>query len=134
MPGFSCLTTIAPDNKSHARVTDYWFLAGPILPKLISLQHIITIPLSLYILYLLKPNIKNTWKYTILELLIIFILTILLTNPQENINCVFESCVSFITITKGYFLAWFTLTFIMAYTTNYLLMKLPFLKTNEIKK
>jgi len=49
-------------NNSLWNITNYIFLAGPILPKIVSLQHIYTIPLAFLALYIIKLNKKDMWK------------------------------------------------------------------------
>ena len=69
------------------------------------------------------------WKISIMQVGIIFALISLLTTPEKNINCVFNSCISFINVEgklyQGIWLASFSL---MILITNYILIKLPFLK------
>ena len=108
-------------------ITNYFFEEGRILPKLVSLQHIFTIPLSLYTLYLIKIEKKGIWKYSFLQLIIIFFLSALFTSPAENANCAFRSCVSFIKTTIYHPIVWFGAIFFMAFITNKLIESLPFL-------
>jgi len=89
-------------------ITNYFFTSyhNP-LSKMFSLQHLFTIPASLYSIYLLKekPSNKNL-KISIIQISFIYLATRILTTPNENTNCVFKSCVSFLSSTEIYPLAW----------------------------
>lgn len=108
-------------------ITDYFFEGGRILPKLVSLQHIITIPLSIYALYLIKIEKRSVWKYSFLQLAIIFLLSAIFTSPTENANCAFRSCTNLVKTTIYHPIIWFGATFFMAFITNKLIESLPFL-------
>lgn len=112
-------------------ITNYFFVPGELSPKLVSLQHLFTIPIALYFLYVSKITRRDAWKFSFLQVALVFALTFLLTKPANNVNCVFESCVSFLHTTGGFHpLAWFAVTFIGILITNFVIVRLPFLKKN----
>lgn len=118
-------------NNSLWGITNYILLPGPILPKIVTLQHIYNIPFSLLALYLIKLDKKDMWKASLIQITAIFILTFFLTSPGSNINCVFQSCLPFISSGKFYLLTWFSLSSLAVLVTNYIYVKLPFLKVKK---
>lgn len=109
-------------------LTDYFFVGGNLLPKFVSLQHLYTIPLVLWALGSLKINRKDIWKISFLQAIVIFIMTHLFTDPEQNINCVFKSCLSFFDLSLYYPWAWFVVTFLLIYITHAIVVRLPFVK------
>lgn len=95
----------------------------PTISKIISLQHVFTIPLSLYVLYKLKPKKINTWRLSFIQLALIFFITKILTQPENNINCVYESCMNITINIVPYPIIWFVSTFLLVVITNYLINK-----------
>ena len=107
-------------------VANYFFIPGPLIGKLITSQHIFTLPILIYTLYLLKIEEKRAWIISIVQIAFVFVITRMVSSPDENINCVFKSCTNFEFI--GYYpLVWFVVFFMMIYVTNYLLTKIGFL-------
>jgi hypothetical protein len=100
-------------------IVDYFFTTTSILPKIITLQHIILVPIIFYSLVLLKNKEENSWKISIFQLIIIFILARIFTSPDVNINCVYNLCGNFsINLNMVYVLFWFTITFLMVYISR----------------
>ena len=109
-------------------ITDYFFVwQNSAIGKFISLQHVYTIPLALLALYFIKIKRKDTWKISLLEITLIFILTKIFTAEQQNINCVFNSCIPLNTHLP-YNFTWFICFFIIILFTNFIINLLPFLK------
>lgn len=108
-------------------IVDYFFATSTLIAKIISLQHLFTIPLSFYAMYLLKQKRKDAWKLSFLEIILIYIVSIILTSESSNINCVYRACVNFIPA-KFYTITWFALAFLMVSLTNLIINKLSFLK------
>jgi hypothetical protein len=98
-------------NKPLWGITNYFFEIGRTLPKLVSLQHLFTLPLSLYVLSVTKINNSKTIIYSVVQLVLIFLISILATPQVENINCVFESCMTIVKTTKLYPFIWFGSSF-----------------------
>lgn len=121
-------------NKSLFNIADYFFIAGPIIGKIITSQHLFTIPLSIYALYLMKTDKSYEWKIhkdyawiiSFLQVSLIFFITRIISNEEKNINCVFKSCIK---VQFGYYpLVWFSIFFIIIFITNLIIINLIFLK------
>lgn len=107
-------------------IVDYYFVSEPLIGKIISSQHIFTLPLSLFALYLIKVKRSDIWKISFIQLIIVYIFTRLVTDPERNVNCVFKPCANFIPET-GYLITWFVLVFLLVYITNFLINRMKFL-------
>ena len=104
-------------------VVDYFFLPGPLLGKIISLQHLFTIPLGIYLLFLVKLKRKDAWKLSFVTLIILFFVTRFFTAEFYNINCVYEPCMNFSFGTSIYPIVWFFVSFVGVFLTNSLIVK-----------
>ena len=105
-------------------ISDYFFVENrTLLSNLITLQHVFTIPLALFVVYNLRFERKDFWKISMIQLVIIYFLSYLLTSREDNINCVFEPCLN-INFQFPYAITWFSLSFLMVFLTNYLLVYL----------
>ncbi len=100
-------------------IVDYFFVPGPLIGKIIGLQHLVTIPISLYAIYLIGLKRKDAWKLSFVQLVIVFFATLLLTSPDSNVNCVFETCTNF-DFGVYYPLEWFVSYFLMVLITGFL--------------
>jgi len=109
-------------------LTDYFFIQGPLIGKIVTLQHVFTIPILLYALYRIKVYRKDTWKLSFIIVTLLYILTRIFTSPELNINCVFESCLPFINMGSLYPLVWFGALFSIIVITHHLILRFPFLK------
>jgi hypothetical protein len=110
-------------------LTDYFFMGSFSLSKIISTEHLFILPLSLYALYLIKIKRNDSWKLSIIELPIIYFLTFLFTEREMNINCVFETCFSFV----GNFLfpiVWFILGICFIVIINLIIININIFKKN----
>ena len=114
-------------GQSLLGITDYFFIPGPLLGKIITLQHLFTVPLSFYAIYLIKLKRNDAWKLSFILLISIFFVTRLFTSEENNINCVFSSCLN-IPIQGYYPIIWFTLSFSMVILTNFLINRMGFLR------
>ena len=73
-------------------VTDYVFNDTTYLSALvISFNHIFLIGVALYTTYKYKTSNKSVW-YSFMYIMILFIITMLFTNPIDNANCVQYFC------------------------------------------
>ncbi|MBI4116455.1 hypothetical protein HY449_01785 [Candidatus Pacearchaeota archaeon] len=101
-------------------ISDYFFVGNFDLGKIISLQHLATIPMTIYSLRLMGPKRKDAWKLSVVQIIAVY----LLTNaffPGTNINCISEPCVNFnlgLPYVATWFLAFFTMIFISVLVIN----------------
>lgn len=99
-------------------IVDYFFIQGPILSKIITIQHLFAIPLSLISIALIKEK-KEGWKISIMQITIFFILIRILTTSEENINWVYHTSLN---LGLAYYpIFWFAGTIAMIFITNLLL-------------
>ncbi len=110
-------------------ITSYFFIPGLWLPKLTTLQHIITIPILLYALSHTKMRNKDAWKLGSMTIVIVFILSRAFTQRIDNVNCVYHSCITFITLTVWYPLFWFIAMLAMMGATYYFLIRFELTET-----
>ncbi|MEM3074381.1 MAG: hypothetical protein QW727_00335 [Candidatus Pacearchaeota archaeon] len=97
-------------------VTDYFFRELMPIARLISIEHFFLLPISLYLLYEIKTE-KGHLRLSLIQGTIIYILTIVLTNPRYNVNCAFNSCVTFLP-EKYYQLTWYILSVTTIWITS----------------
>lgn len=110
-------------GNSFLNTSNYFFELRP-FAKIISLEHLFLIPAGVACLFLAnKTNQKSriTGLISFIQVIFILVLTRLLTSPAENVNCVFESCVSLIPQTKFYFPSLFLISAAIILITNYFL-------------
>jgi hypothetical protein len=102
-------------------VTDYFFSTPPaILGNFVSLQHLYLVPLSIYALTLIGVKRRDAWKWSFLELVIIFVAVITMSAPALNVDCVFRPCIN-INFGIPYPIVWFLISFSMVGITALLL-------------
>jgi len=114
------------NGQSIFGVVDYFFIRGPLFAKIISLQHLFTIPLSFYALYLIKIKREDTWKLSFAEIVVVYIITVILTPEANNINCVYGPCINF--VPRFYTLFWFVSSFLMVFVTSFAINNIKFLR------
>ena len=112
-------------------ITNYFFIQGPLIGKIVAFQHVFTIPILLYALYKIKVNRKDAWKLSFLIVTLLYIITRTFTPSELNINCTFESCLPLINAGNLYPLVWFGILFFTIALTHYLILKLPFFKKSK---
>ncbi|MEN7982728.1 MAG: hypothetical protein ABFQ65_04755 [Nanoarchaeota archaeon] len=116
-------------------ITDYLFVGQKTLGNFITLQHIYIIPFALYAIYLIKLKRTDAWKISFLEISLIFLLSLLFSPAEKNVNCIFNSCVSFVNVSGiWYHLFWIFLVFIMILITNFLIVFIFKKKPKEFSK
>jgi len=104
-------------------ITDYFFeIERTHLAQFITLQHLFTIPIGIFALFLVGLKRKDAWKFSIGYTLFIFLFSFLLSNPGQNINCVYESCFPF-SFGFIYQIEWFIGYLVMIFFINFLLVK-----------
>jgi len=116
------------NHQSLWGITDYFFTENLWLSRFVTLQHLYTLPLTIYALSILKIKRKDCWKLSCIQVVIMFLLTYIFTSVSSNINCLFTSCLSFFDSKYYYPWAWFLISFGMIFLTNAILIRLPFLK------
>ncbi len=115
-------------------ITNYFFSTTPsILGNFISLQHLYLVPLSIYALTLIGVKRKDAWKWSLLELVIIFIAVMTLSLPALNVDCVFHPCMN-INFGIPYSIVWFLISFIMVGVTAIILNFFLWPRKNRRKK
>ena len=120
-------------------ITSYFFNPDfPILSKIISLQHLFTFPIALYILYLTKTKKSDKLSsisiiLSFLTITIIFFLTKTLTLAESNINCAYKPCGNLSFNLIPYPLTWFLIFSIMIIITHYTLIKIMTKKHGRAK-
>jgi hypothetical protein len=120
-------------NKSLFGITDYFFSGGSsLIGRLVSLQHLFTVPLSIYAASLIGVKRKDAWKWSFIQIIIVYIFVSLFTLPAENINCVYNPCIP-IDFGLPYRLTWFIVIFSMTFITSIILNYLPIIKANDKK-
>ncbi len=115
-------------------ITDYIFLSRPFISQIISLQHLIIIPISLISLYSIKFKRTNFWIFSIIQIIFFFILTRIFSSPSENINCVFRNCLIFNIPSSIYIFLWFIGYFLMIFLANFFLINIKYLNYKHLKK
>ena len=108
-------------------ITDYFFTDKVFnLSKLISLQHLFSIPLAIYATKKIGLKRRDAWKWSFIQIIVIYALVRILTSPESNINCVFNPCVN-VYFGLPYRLTWFLIIFgttiLTSFITNKFLIK-----------
>jgi hypothetical protein len=107
-------------GESVLNIADYFFWPGPLISKIVSAQHLFSFVLGIYALSIMRLKRKDSWKLSFAILTIMFVLSVALTSPPNNINCVYESCIG-ISVPQGmHILVWFASLFTIAFLTNFL--------------
>ena len=96
--------------------------------NIISLQHLFTIPLAIYATHLIGLKRKDAWKLSFAQISLIFLIIVLFTPRESNINCVFKPCIN-LSIGLPYYLTWFLIFFLMIFLTSLILNSLSYLKS-----
>ena len=104
-------------------ITDYFFSPNPALFRLITLQHIFTIPISLFSIYLIKLKRRDFWKFSFAQIITFFFIIRVISTREENVNCVFENCLPFGIQIVPYEVTWFISYIIMIFLTTLFLNK-----------
>ena len=102
-------------------ITDYFFIGEhSLIGKIVSLQHLFTVPLGVYIAKKIGIKRYDAWKWSFVQIFLVFLLVILFTSPEMNINCVYYPCVNF-NIGLPYRITWFALIFGMTFVSSFLI-------------
>lgn len=97
----------------------------------LSLQHISTVPIALIFLIFLGLSKKDLWRWSLIEMYLVFLLSIIFSPAISNFNCVLNPCISFMPLGFiNYKILWLVSTFLMIFATNYLI----FFFINKIRR
>lgn len=111
-------------NKDLFGITNYLLTLNS-FGNFVTLQHIYLLPLAFFALYKFKIKRKDVWIFSFVEMILIYFLSIFLTSPGKNTNCVFRSCVNFVNLEGiSYSIFWFVSIFILVFITNLILREL----------
>lgn len=114
-------------------ITDYVFLIRPSITYLVTIQHLFLIPIALISVYFIKFKRKDFWKFSLIQVTIIFFLTRILSEPVKNINCVFKNCLPFQFGSILYVLMWFVAFIFMILAINFSLTRIKLFKAKRVK-
>ena len=114
-------------SKSFFGVSDYFFTTRPITEQIVSIQHILLVPIALVAIYIIKFKRKDFWKWSLSQTGLIFVLTRLLSEKEQNINCAFNNCIHFKISIGAYPFAWILAVILMILAVNYALVRIKFL-------
>lgn len=104
-------------------ITDYFFRPGELSGKIIALQHIFNLPLSIYAMSLIGLNKSKFYIISFIQVTLVFIISRLVTNYDQNVNCVFRNCANF-SFGLPYTAEWFIAQFLMISLTSWILVKI----------
>jgi hypothetical protein len=104
-------------------ITSYFFNEMMTWARLVSLEHFFLLPFGYLCFFLINKEKKSALSFSTIQLLLIFTLTRIFTSPQENINAVFHSRLSFLPDSQFYLIFLFILVFIMILITDLLISK-----------
>jgi hypothetical protein len=110
-------------GKSFLGISDYFFRQGEIISKIITTQHLWSLPLSIFSIRYLKSkkNSKISIVYSIIFAILIFLGSRIFASRESNINIVY----SIFGITGiQYVFLWFGGVFLIIFTTYFVLKKL----------
>lgn len=104
-------------------ITDYFFIERTLtISKLISLQHLFSIPFAIYATRKIGLERRDAWKWSFVQITLVYIIVSFFTLPESNINCVFEPCVNF-SFGIPYRITWFIIFFGMTLLTAVIVNK-----------
>lgn len=111
-------------SRSLWGTTDYVFQPIPYTALIVTIQHIVILPIAFIALYFIKFKRKDFWKISFLEISLIFLLTRIFSNPSKNINCIFKNCLPFEINLNYYPFIWFGFYILMIFIVNFILIRI----------
>jgi len=115
-------------------ITDYFFAEGhSLVGKIISLQHLFTIPVAVYAVKSIGTKVKDAWKWSFIQITLVFIIVTLFSPSELNINCAFNPCIN-LYFGLPYRLTWFLALFGMTFISSVLINYLIFPRRKDVKK
>jgi len=123
-------------GKSIFGIVDYFFVETRWIVKIVSLQHIYSIPLVILAVFLIGKAIKTENRALLMSFIQItftYLATTIFTPPEANINCAYRLCGSIVLSPNYYPLLWFAASLIMLFLTRSLVNKIlqSFIKDNH---
>jgi len=111
------------------QMTDYFFdWSLSLASQMISLGHLIILPLAWLSLFMISGRINNAWLISLIQVFILYFLVRFFTVYVENVNCVFYSCfpLPLVPDNEWYWLSWWgiNLSFILMVATLMKVFKL----------
>lgn len=100
-------------------ITSYMF-AQPFWKNIVSLQHLFTVPLMLYALWLVGKPHPRAWIGTTLHGTTLWLISYFFIRQDYNVNCVHKACVSFLDW-PNYAFWWIIVGITMFFATNKIL-------------
>jgi len=120
-------------NKPLWGITDYFFVENSFnIGKIISLQHLFTVPVAAYAAKLIGIKRKDAWKWSFVQIILVFIAVSLLSSRETNINCIFDPCLN-IVMGLPYRITWFIVIFSMTFISALIINSFLIVKKNENK-
>ena len=108
-------------NKPLFGIRNYFFSEGhSIVGKIVSLQHLFTIPVAAYVAKQIGIKRKDAWKWSFAQITLVYIFVSLFSNPDINVNCIFNPCIN-IYFGLPYRLTWFVIIFSMTFISSLLI-------------
>jgi hypothetical protein len=99
-------------------ITNYFFAEGhSLIGKIISLQHLFTVPIAIYASKIIGIKRKDAWKWSFIQIIFVYLLVSLLTSPDTNVNCIFNPCIN-VYFGLPYRLTWFLVIFGMTFISS----------------
>lgn len=114
-------------------LVDYFFNPGPISARLVSLQHLTTVPLGVYFFYKWGITRAPVWVLSWFQLLLLYVFIRFLTPASVNVNCAYRLCGAAMS-TSLYPLWWIVGTLGMVYVTHRVICMLPGVKQREHRR
>ena len=121
-------------NQPLFGITDYFFIDSALnIGKIVSLQHLFTVPLAIYAANLIGVKRKDAWIWSFIQITVVYIAVSILSAPEFNVNCVFNPCIN-IYFGLPYRLTWFLVLFSMTFLTSVLLNYFSLIKVKPVFK
>jgi len=106
-----------------------YFPVQPLIVKLGNIQHLFVVPLSIVALSILK--LKRNYKtllFSLIEISLFFVLTLLIVPKTESINCVHQTCITIPLNFLPYPIIWFLFVFGFIIFGYFIITSLPFIR------
>jgi len=111
-------------------MTAYFFEDQTKVGNLISVQHVFTLPLTLFSLWIIKIKRKSFWILSCIEIIVFFVLSRLISDSAQNLNCAFSSCFPVAT-GLPYIFDWFFFSFLMIGISTFVLISIKSLNKDN---
>lgn len=120
------LSYVFRDGNSFFGIVDYFFQSAPFLAKMVTTQHLLTVPVALFLSYKFSVKSKKGLIAGFLQLNLFFFLSRLFTSLEDNVNCVYKFCgdYGFGVGEFWYILIWFLGGFLMIFLSYFFLNSL----------